>query len=313
MTGQVLAGSGENLDASLNTIITEFKLLRDADGIIRRLATRYTLEPHTGSSKIILNYGRVVAYKMADGVDTAQAQALSDSQSTYSPSDVAVQVILAGPTLRRVADPDLLRRTGRMLENAYNLKEDQDGCTQFSSFTASKGTSGTVLGVGHHMAAVTSLQIGSNRANPEPAPEPHFAVYHPCTLHAVLGRLVPLTDVPTGTNVYTGAAAGATVMGGAGAGITDQVLRTWKVKELGGVPVIPEPNIPLSTNDAYSAIFSKEGLIYISEVEPQLASDKDASQRGAVELTYWGAYGHGVYRPGAYGVAMLFDATLPTA
>ncbi len=87
-TGVNLAGANENLDASLNTMITAFKLLRDEDGKMRRLCTRMTLEPHTGTSKVVLNYGRVTAYSQTDGVDTAQAQALSDANSSYTPSDV---------------------------------------------------------------------------------------------------------------------------------------------------------------------------------------------------------------------------------
>lgn len=315
MAGINLAGTGENLDASLNTIISAHKLLRDEDGKMRRLCTRYTLEPHTGTSKVILNYGRVTAYVQTDGVDTAQGSALSDTQSTYTPSEVAAQVILAGSTIRRVADTDLLRRTGQILEAAFALKEDQDGTAQFPSFTTSIGAANTVLSVGSHMSAVTRLQYGSNRANPEPAPEPWFATYHPCSLHAILGRLVPLTDVPTGTNVYTGAAAGQTVMGGGGnGGITEEILRKWKVKELGGVPVIPEANISVdSSDDATNCMFSREGLIYISEVEPHLVPDKsDGSMRDAVEFTYWGSYGYGVYRPAAYGCGLVGDATQPT-
>jgi len=308
-----LAGTGENLDASLNTIVSAFKVLRDEDGKIRRLATRYTLEPHTGTSKVILNYGRVTAYAQTDGVDTTQAASLSDTQSTYTPSEVAARVILPGSTMRRVADPDLLRRTGTLLENAYALKEDQDGTAQFSSFTTSIGAAGTVASVGSHMTAVTRLQYGSSTANPEPAPGPWFACYHPCTLHAILGRLVPLTDVPIGTTVYTGAAAGQTVGPGASGALSDQILRTWKVKELGGVPVVPEANIAVdSSADAVNAMFSREGLIYISEVEPTLDREKDASMRGAIELIYWGSYGYGVYRPSAYAVGITADATQPT-
>lgn len=316
MTNSInLAGANENLDASLNTIKTAFKLLRDEDGKMRRMATQYTLEPHTGTSKVILNYGRVVAYAQTDGVDTTQAQALSDANSTYTPSDVAAQVVLAGTTMRRVADPDLFRRTGQILEMAFAMKEDQDGTAQFSSFTAAIGAAGSVISVGTHMSAVTRLQYGSNTSDPEPAPEPWFATYHPCTLHAILGRLVPLTDVPTGTSVYTGAAAGVTVMGGAGnGGLSEEILRKWKVKELGSVAVVPEANIAVdSSADAVNAMFSKEGLIYIGEVEPHLVNDKDPSGRDSVELTYWGSYGYGVYRPGSYGVAITADATQPTA
>lgn len=316
MAGKNLAGSGENLDASLNTIISSFKLLRDADGKMRRMATPYTLEPNTGTSKIVLNYGRVTAYRQAAGVDTAQAQALSDTQTPYTPYEVAVQVVLPGSTLRQVADRDLYRRTGQMLENAYNLKEDQDGCAQLDSFSTSKGAAATILSPGLHMAAVTSVMIGNSTATPEPPPEDSlFSVYHPCSLHAVMGRLVPLTDVPTGTNDYTGAAAGDTVMGGAGnGGLSNEILRKWRVKELGGVPVVPEPNISVDSDaDAKGGVFSREGLIYISEVEPHMEVDSHGSSRGAKLLTYWGSYGWGLYRAAAYGAEVYVDATIPTA
>ncbi len=315
MAGPVLASTGQGLEARLNTIITEFKVLRDADGVMRRLATKYTLEPHSGTSKVVLNYGRVTAYVQQDGVDTANAQSLSDAASSYAPYEVAVQVILPGSTMRRVADPDLMRRTGRILENAYNLKEDQDLAAQLASFVPTKGAATTVLGVGHHTAAVTTLQVGNNRASPEPAPEPLFACYHPCQLHAILSRLVPLTDVPVGTNVWTApGTAGATAGPGRSSALSDEILRKWKVKELGGVPIIPEPNIAVdSVDDASGGVFSQEGLIYISEVEPKLAQDKDGSMRDGVELTYWGAYGGGTYRASSYGCRMLFDAQIPTA
>lgn len=315
MSNNNLAGAGQALDASLNTIISEFKLLRDSDGKMRRMATRYTLEPNTGTSKIVLNYGRVTAYRQSAGVDTSQAQALADTQTGYTPAEVAVQVILPGSTLRQVADKDLYRRTGQMMENAFALKEDRDGCAQLDAFTTSKGAAATVMSPGLHMAAVTSVSIGNNRSNPEPPPEGSlFAVYHPCSIHAILGRLVPLTDVPTGTTTYTGVAAGATAGPGAGGGLSDEILRKWKVKELGGVPIVPEPNLAVDANDdAKGAVFSREGLIYISEVEPHMEVDKFGASRGSKLLTYWGSYGWGNYRAAMNGAEVIADATIPTA
>ncbi|KKK48655.1 hypothetical protein LCGC14_3142970, partial [marine sediment metagenome] len=48
-----LAGAGEALDSSLNTIYSEFKLLRDETGIFRSTATKFELRPHEGRSKNI--------------------------------------------------------------------------------------------------------------------------------------------------------------------------------------------------------------------------------------------------------------------
>lgn len=318
MTTQMnLAGTGQPLDGSLPTIYSDFKLLRDETGVARSVATPMTLAPHTGVSKNVNNYGRVTAYSVDDGADIAQAQSLSDTTTSYTPGEVAVQVILPGSTMRRIQDPDLESRTSRMLNNAYDLKEDADGCAQFVSFTPILGSAGTVVGVGHLHAAIARLGIGNNRANPEPAPTPHFFVLHPLQASVIAGRLIPLTDVPTGTNVYTGGAAGATVMGGSTTGLSEAILKNGigAIGRLLGVTVKTDANIAVDSNDDASGVaLSKEGFVYVSEVEPRLDPDSsDKSMRGAIELNLWGSYAWGLYRSAAYGVEMLFDASLPTS
>ena len=110
------------------------------------------------------NYGRVTAYNVSDGQDIVHAQELADTATGYSPTEVAVQVILGGRTMRRVADPQLLERTGRILHNAYDLKEDSDGCTQLASFTGTTiGSAGTVISPGHvASAAARACSVSSS-------------------------------------------------------------------------------------------------------------------------------------------------------
>lgn len=316
VTSMNLAGTGQPLDSSLPTIYSEFKLLRDETGVARSVATMYRLLPHQGASKNVNNYSRVVAYGVQDGADIAQAQTLADTTTAYTPGEVAVQVILPGSTLRRIQDPDLESRTARMLNNAYDLKEDADGCAQFVSFTPILGSAGTVIGVGHLHAAVARLSIGNNRANPEPAPDPHFIILHPLQASVIVNRLMPLTDVPVGTNIYATTSAGATVGPGARAATDDYFKRG--IKALGqasNATVKTDANIAVDANDDASGVaLSKEGFIYVEEVSPQFDPDKgDKSMRGAIELNLWGSYTWGLYRASAYGVELLFDATLPTS
>ena len=315
-----LAGTNQALDTSLPTIYSEFKILRDETGVFRSCATKMELRPHEGTSKNVNNYNRVIAYSVADGADIAQAQSLADTTTSYTPGEVAVQVILAGSTMRRVQDPDLLRRTGRILNAAYDLKEDQDGGLQLPSFTPIMGVAGNILGPFEYTGAITRLMIGNNRANPEPPPMPHYLVDHPLKLAVLAARIIPLTDVPTGTNIYTPATrtSGLTVMGGGGTGgISDEILRRG-IGALGtffGTTVKKSANvIPDSGDDVSGAVFSQEGLVYVSELEPRLDPDtSDKSMRGAVELNVWGSFVWGLYRSGAYGVEILGDASMPVA
>jgi len=314
-----LAGTGEALDSSLPTIYSEFKLLRDETGVARSCATNMSLKPHEGASKNVNNYSRVVAYAVADGVDIAQAQSLADTTTTYTPGEVAVQVILAGSTMRRVQDPQLLERTGKMLNNAYDLKEDSDGVAQFTSFVPIMGGASDIIGPGHVTGAAARLGIGNDRANPEPAPEPWYAVLHPLQLHEMLARIVPFTDVPTGTTTHipTTGNTNDTVGPATTGGIGEEFMRRG-IGALGtfaGATVKRDANIAVdSSDDGSGAFFSQEGFIYVSEVEPRLdPDDSDKSMRGAVELNLWGSYVWGLYRSSNYGVELLFDCTLPTS
>ncbi len=319
-TGVTLAGSAGSLNESLNTIISEFKILRDDTGVVRSSATQMTLKPHEGATKNVLNYNRVVAYGVSDGLDIAQAQQLTDSLTSFTPSEVAVQVVLGGRTMRRVADPNLLSQTGRILNNAYNLKEDQDGITQLASFTGSAtlGAAGTVLSPGLIAAGAARLAVGDNRANPEPAPAPWYAIVHPYAALPLWGRMVPLATTPAGGTAYgvnTGAHVGTSVT----LGINDHARLLKEgiggIGTLAGVLVKQDANFSVDTNDDFTgAIFSKEGLIYVSEEEPRMDNDtSDKSMRGAVEVNVWGSYVFGNYRPANYGIPLTVDASTPTS
>lgn len=315
-----LLGTGEALDSSLNTIISEFRMLEDEEKVMRSCATEFTLKPHEGVSKRLNNYNRLVAFDVADAADITQTQALADTTTTYTPGEVAVQTWLPGSTMRRAADPDLLKRTGRILRNAYDLKEDQDGGLQFPSFTPIIGAAARVLGPGEYLAAMTRLAYGNSRANPEPPPLPWYIVDHPIKLSTVAGRIIPLSDVPTGTNIYLPGTAsrGPTVGPGGGGSLADEIIRKGWRNALGtlfGGIVKPTPNVlPDASDDVSGVAMSQEGFIHVTEVPARIdPDDSDKSYRGAVELNGWGSYAWGLYRSGNYGVEILGDAVEPTS
>lgn len=313
-----LVGSGEALDDSLNTIISEFKLLHQETPVVKPTATHYKLLPGKGSSYNVRNYGRVQAFDLSFGVDMAQAQALSDAPSGYTPGEVGVQVILSGQALRQSADRSMMSNTSKMLNNAWQLKEDSDGCAQFASFTGPLGTGGTVASPGHIAAGAASLRVGSDRANPEPAPKPWNAVLHPFTTMVIAGRIIPFATTPGGGTAYgvnTGAHLGVTVSGM----MSDlqQRLLTQGPGALGtlsGVIMREDANIDVdASDDAVGGIYSQEQLVYVEEVAARLDPDtSDKSMRGAVELNLWGSYAWGTYRP-QQALAATFDASRPTS
>lgn len=318
--GVNLAGNGQALDVSLPTIISDFKLLRDVTGVFRSTAEMNTLERHTGTSWLRNNYGRAIAFNLDEAADMNQAQTLADQQTVITPSEVGAQIVLPGSTLRRVQDAQLESRVATILNNAYNLKEDQDGAAQMSSWTTSLGTTSTIIGVGHIFAGAAQIGVGNSVSAPEPAPDPWFYVGHDFQLQHLAGRLMVLTDVPTGTNIYTGTAAGATFAAGHDGdpgSMEDEVRREGigKLTRMANVTIKKDANIPVtSTPSATGGLYSRAGFIYVSEVEPHIVKQTDdVSLRDAVELNVWGSYAFGLYRPGSYGKGMVFDCTTPTA
>ena len=315
-----LAGSGQALDTSLPTIYEEFRLIREETGVCRKVAFNMPLKPHTGISKHIINYGRLVAYDLAEGVDMVQHQNIADTLTSYTPGEVGVQLILPRTTLRRIADSDLLRRSGKLMATAYDVKEDNDGTAQFTSFTPIVGSAGLIMGPGYFQAAIMRLGIGNDRTNPENPPEPWHAVLHPLHVGALMGNVVPYSDVPTGTNRYTGlTATGATVGPGAGGSLADDYMRKGPPKgpkatmNFLGIEIYRDANIDVDTSDdASGALFSEEGFVYVSEWEPEMQNEDTDKSLRALELNLIGSYAWGLYRSSNYGVELLFDASLPT-
>lgn len=316
-----LAGSNQALDASLPTIYREFRLLHDETGVMRSCATSMSLGAHEGNSKYINDYGRLIAYSLTDGADMAQAQALSDTTTPYTPAEVGVQCILGGRTMRRVADPSLQSRTARILNNAYDLKEDGDGCTQLASFTATTGGSaGTVISPGHVSGFGARVAIGNSRANPEPPGGDIFYVCHPLTAHVLALRLVPYANpnaLTTTVGINTGAHLAVTPGVGVRSGMSDELIRRGykAIGTIGDVIVKTDANLTVdSGDDSTGAVFAKEGLIYVSEEEPRIDWDtSDKSMRGAAEGNCWGSFVWGNYRAAAFGNPMTFDSSLPTS
>lgn len=321
MAGTNTAGSAGTLQTSLPTVYSRFMLLEQERGKVVNTATRETLLPHTGSAFRYINYGRFVAQLATDGVDAAQAQSLTDTATTFSPTEVVVNAVVSDRTLARVADPKLLAEIGEMCMNAIELKEDTDGCAQFSNFTPTLGGSSTVATLGHLLAGEAILRIGNSTATPEPAPGPWFATLHPNTMAAAAVKTIPLSAaISSNASTLTSAEGHIGQLGAAIAQgyVSDLGLKVLMGKglvrqlDMGELLVMADANVAISaTPTTTNGIYSKRGLVFVSEVTPYMKQERDESLRG-IELTAVTSYAWGTYRAAAYGISASFDGTTPT-
>lgn len=314
--GPTVAAAAGSLDNSLPTMYSEFKLLEDVVGVARSSSTEYKLLPHTGATKNINNYGRVLAVGLADAVDYGQAQALTDASTPATPSEVGVLMVVSGRSISRVQDPDVMRRIARVAQNAINLKQDTDGVNQLASFTATTiGASGNVASPGQFVAASGLLGVGMTPANPEPAPKPWFAITHDWALVPVMGRMVPLGTTGAGGTVYIPTSAGTASSATVGMSESSRALLREGIGGIGSIGQIlikADANlIPDATPNVTGAAFSKEGMVFVSEVESTMDTDMPKRLRGGAEVMAFCSYVFTNYRAANYGVTMLNDATRP--
>lgn len=321
-----LLGTGQALDNSSPLVFADFLTIYDEMAIVKSSMDHKMLKPHTGQSWERRNYGRVQAFAVADGQDIASAQSLSDASTSITPSELAVQVILPGSTVRRTGDTNLVGNTGEIMGNAYALYEDTQLLTGFSGWTATAlGSSSTVMSPTMAAALASNLRIGNNTSNPEPWPKPWFLIIHPNSGVPLVGRIMPLTGgVTSGATIY-GTDAGAHAAAGSGGTVPvggldpegRRLLREGLGAELfiAGMTVKYDANtIPDSSGNCTTAAFGKTGYIYVDEVPVHMDNDSsDKSMRGAVEYNSWGAFGQGQYRPAASGIPITLDASKATS
>lgn len=313
--GPTTAGAAGSLTTSLPTLYSEFLLLEDVIGVARDSATEYKLNAHEGSVKNVNNYGRVLAVGLSDGVDYGQAQAITDATTSYTPSEIGVMAVLSGRSMSRVQDPDLLRRTARILKRAYDLKLDTDGVNQLASFTVTAlGGTTTVASPGLFWAAAGQLGVGATPSAPEPAPKPWIAITHDFALVPVAARMMPLATTPSGTTAYVATGNAATSFATGSTTESNNILAggIGAIGQIGQITIKADANLlPTSTPSVTGAAFSKEGLIFVNEVEATMETDMPKRLRGGAEVMVFGSYIFGNYRAGHYGVPITTDCSTP--
>ena len=99
--------------------------------------------------------------------------------------------------------------------------------------------------------------------------------------------------------------------------MSDEIIRRGinAVAEVAGCTIKRDANIAVnSDDDASGAVFSQEGLKFVSEIEPKVEMEPGRkTMRGAVEVSVWGSYIWGLYRSSNSGCEVLADASLPTS
>ncbi len=274
-----------SLNTYFNDVYDDTLFVARETNLMASLVTAYSARGY--ANRVLPIYPGLTAEPVAEGVDFANATEWTKSAAiTLTPGEVMTQVIL---TDRRIqTDPNDARRDAAIeMGGAIATKIDADLAGLFAGFSVDKGAAGSALTIKRCAAALARLRAEKVRA-------PFFFVVHPFGWHSVWTEL----GQPTTSQTFLGEVA-------------NQAMRDYGVGSFLAAQWFSSANIAINgSDDAISAVFSREALALDTREAPILEPERDASKR-AWELNLRAGYAVGVRRDD-FGVRLTHDATEPT-
>lgn len=283
----------DQLGDTIPTIIAKAHFQEQFVGVMRGLVWNYRADK--GSTTNIPYWGNLTAGKLTEKIDMVSSETIEDTNVQITPFEAGLKTILTYDAIED-DNEDMKSVAGKLMGDAFEKLRDGHLLEQMDDAATSLCGSGNALTMGH-IAAGRATLLGNTAAG-GPAPLPYVCVIHP-------NHELDLVDVITPVVPAAGSAMYASP-------ISDDILRTYSIGRLFGMPIIVDGNIAMTASGAKGGIFSAGeggGIIYVVKREPTVMPDDDPSLRG-IELNYVGRYGVGEYLSG-WVVELLADATAP--
>jgi hypothetical protein len=273
-----------NIAAFVQTIYEDAMLVVRENALATSLVTIYNDRSGT-AARTRSDYGTATIAAIGE-TDDMTSQAFSPTAgNSLTPAEAGAQFFLTD--LRVETDPFPVRSDAAMeLGMAVADKIDVDIFSNFSSLTGGTvGTSGSVCTWNYFSAMLARLVA-------QKAPRPYIFVCHPYHWYE-LAKAVGPAATRTNAPEY----------------LMEAVARNYWVGSYSGVDIYTSSNVPLSSTDAYAAMFSRPSLAFDNRRSPRLEPERDASRRGW-ELNLTTVYAHGVWKS-TYGIQGIFLASAP--
>lgn len=302
----------------LKLMIAKARETTQEDGPLKSLVFNDSLAQGMGTTYNSPKLGALNAEGLTQGEDITNFQQLSTSNIVVTPGEVGLATKFSKKSLAQWSE-DMALRTGRIMRDALDRKEDADIGGLGSSFTTyTLGSAGTVLTAGHLAAGKSTLKAGNNTtgsaigagAVSNQAPKGQInGVFRWESLTQVMRNLIggPLL----GTVVTTSVGAS----GGPGSKQND-ALEDLYVGKVAGVQLFGNSNLAKdASDDTVGIIFHRDGIVYVPFSHDGATGEpfvRDSDDGRSVQTTIVRDYGFGVLDQN-YAIACTFDATRPTS
>ena len=292
------------LDDALPKMIAAARLTLRQTGVTRKRVDTVNLGEGQGLTYNEPQISTFSVIALTQGQDLSQAQTVSDTNVAISVTQAGGQVVIHDLAVKSLRDP-IMRRIGEGLANAYTYFIDNDLTSLFSGLNAGFGTAGSSFSSGWIQAGQARLQNATRPVSGETTVV--LQSFHYRDIASDISSLSAGNWANTAGTPAVERSFGSSI-----SGLTEEVWKNYWVGRLGGADVLVDPTITIdASDDAYSAIFARDALIFVEYDEPETETDRDGSNR-ATEVNYVGTQGRGE-REGTWGFYFLADATAPTA
>ena len=183
--------SASDLSAIEPLLINRARHTVEHKTLMTSLVDRDPLPEGKGRTKHAATYGSVEAYDVDEGVDIDNPQLYSITDATFTPTEIAAQVILTDRAVRTSGE-NQVEATGTLLGNAMSRKKDKKALALFDLFTTHVMGDGTTNITASKLSGATVRLHGFS----EPVDSPIYAVLRPEHYAKVLDSLAPIGTYP---------------------------------------------------------------------------------------------------------------------
>jgi hypothetical protein len=253
------ATTGE-LDHAQGIIIAEMRFTAEHSAPCKSLIDKASLTK--GNKQITWpKVGSMTASNLTDGLDIIDSEEIGMTYVDLTAAEVGLKVVLTDKLVRQEND-DVFRIVGRQMGDAMGRKLDRDIIALFSALN-----SGTALGGDGKDFTLTAARGIAAWARSQKLPRPISIVHHPNAVCYLTGQQIGI---------------GVTYYPGIMQGLPEELLRNfWKVS-FDGIQIFEDGNIDKITSydSGYGAVFSKNAMVYLEAMAPNVERERDASLRG---------------------------------
>lgn len=291
-----------DITAVIPTVLSPARDVVEQPTFMTEMVSKVPLKDGDGNTYNWPKFGdKLSAQTLTEGVPIANPQKLIPSSQQFTVSEVGLEIIMTDKMIRRT--PEAMKaRAGRFAGNAMKRKREQDLLGLFAGASRDLGTAGNAFNPAFISAANVRLEAASESGADEPAPRPYSAVLHPFHYHDILQSAATL-----GSNINT--TSGYMPI----EGLTEELIRKYKVRELYDVMLATNALIPVDgSDDAVSGIFSKEAFLLVNTAHMMKTETERDIHLRAWDMVITSEYGTGEVED-QWHFAVTADATAPTS